>query len=142
MDPKKTQSQDPVDPKAEKQFREEQIAQALFQAEIKIQLTKSTKKIVDINDENATLASMINNQTLVSPENPRDPGSQLYSSILYIFGMMPKLMSILRRMRYFSEEQIDEHINWFNNTFDGTVTRVKDIDYKKTTFGPRMSGLH
>ena len=97
---------------------------------------------MDINDENATLASKINNQTLVPLENPRDPGSQLYHRILYIFGMTPKLMSILRRMRYFSEEQINEHINWFNHTFDGTVTRVKDIDYKKTTFGPRMSGLH
>ena len=40
------------------------------------------------------------------------------------------------------EEQIDEHINWFNDTFGGTVTRVKEINYKKTTFGPRMSGLH
>ena len=51
-------------------------------------------------------------------------------------------MSILRRMRYFTEEQIDEHINWFNDTFDRTVTRVQEISYKKTTFGPRMSGLH
>ena len=25
---------------------------------------------------------------------------------------------------------------------DGTVTRVKEISYMKTTFGPRMSGLH
>ena len=88
------------------------------------------------------LASMINNKTWVPPENPRDPGSHLYHRILYVFGMTPKLMSILRRMRYFSEEQIDEHINWFNDTFDGTVTRVKEIAYTKTTFGPRMSGLH
>ena len=85
---------------------------------------------------------MINNKTLVPPENPRDPGSHLYRRILYVFGMTPKLLSILRRMRYFSEEQIDEHINWFNDTFDGTVTRVKEIAYTKTTFGPRMSGLH
>ena len=142
MGPKKTPSQDPADPEAEKQFREEQIARELFQTEIWTQLPKPTRKIVDIDDENATLASMINNQTLVPPENPRDPGSQLYRRILYVFGMTPKLMSILRRMRYFSEEQIDEHINWFNDTFDGTVTRVKEISYTKTTFGPRMSGLH
>ena len=45
-------------------------------------------------------------------------------------------------MRHFTEEQIDEHINWFNLTFDATVTRVKEISYKKTTFGPRMSGIH
>ena len=45
-------------------------------------------------------------------------------------------------MRHFTEEQIDEHINWFNLTFDATVTRVKEICYKKTTFGPRMSGIH
>ena len=51
-------------------------------------------------------------------------------------------MSLLRRMRHFTEEQIDEHINWFNDTFAGTVTRVKEIKYGKTTFGPRMSGLH
>ena len=38
MNPKKTPSQDPVDPNAEKQFREEQIARGLFQAEIKTQL--------------------------------------------------------------------------------------------------------
>ena len=51
-------------------------------------------------------------------------------------------MSVLRRMRYFTEEQIDEHINWFNYTFDANATRVKEISYTKTTFGPRMSGLH
>ena len=97
---------------------------------------------MDIDDENATLASMINNQTLVPPENVRDPGSQLYCRILYVFRMTPKLMSILRRMRNFTEEQTDDHINWFNDTFDGTVTRVKEIAYTKTTFGPRMSGLY
>ena len=117
MGPKKTPSQNPADPKAEKQFREEQIARELFQLEIWTQLSKPTRKIVDIDDENATLTSMINNQTLVPPENPRDPGSQLYPRILYVFGMTPKLMSILRRMRYFTEEQIDEHINSFNDTF-------------------------
>ena len=109
---------DPPDPTAEKQYREEAIARALFQAENQSQLPKATKKIVDINDESTTLASMINNQTLVPPENPRDPGSQLYHKILFVFGMTPKLMSLLRRMRYFTEEQIDEHINWFNDMFD------------------------
>ena len=142
MGPKKKPTQESVDPETEKQFREERIARELFQAESKTQLPKPTRKIVDIDDENAMLASMINNQTLVPPENPRDPGSQLYCRILYIFGMTPKFMSILRRMRYFTEEQIDEHINWFNDTFDGTVTRVQEINYSKTTFGPRMSGLH
>ena len=102
MGPKKTPLQDPADPEAEKQFREEQIARELFQTEIRTQLPKPTKKIVDIDDEKATLASMINNQTLVPPKNP---GSQLYRRILYVFGMTPKFMSILRRMRYFSEKQ-------------------------------------
>ena len=45
-------------------------------------------------------------------------------------------------MGLFTEEQIDEHINWFNDTFALSVTRVKEIKYEKTTFGPRMSGLH
>ena len=142
MGPKKDPSQNPADPEAEKQFREEQIARELFQTEIRTQLPKPTKKIVDIDGGNATLASMINNQTLIPPENPRDPGSQLYRRILYVFRMTPKLMSLLRRMRHFTEEQIDEHIKWFNATFTGSVTRVKEINYKKTTFGPRMSGLH
>ena len=114
----------------------------MFQTEIWTQLPKPTKKIVDIDDGNATLASMINNQTLVPLENRRDPGSQLYCRILYVFRMTPKLMSLLRRMRHFTEEQIDEHINWFNDTFAGSVTRVKEINYKKTTFGPKISGLH
>ena len=34
MGPKKTPSQNPADPEAEKQFREEQIARELFQTEI------------------------------------------------------------------------------------------------------------
>ena len=85
---------------------------------------------------------MINHQTLVPPEKVRDPRSQLYHRILYIFGMTPKLMSILRRMRNFMEEQIGDHINWFNNTFAANVTRVKEIKYSKNTFGPRMTGLH
>ena len=135
MGPKKDPSQNPADPEAEKQFREEQIARELFQTEIQTQLPKPTRKIVDIDDRNVTLASMINNQTLVPLENPRDPGSQLYCRILYVFGMTPKLMSLLRRMRHFTEEQIDEHINWSNDTFAGSVTRGKEINYKKTTFG-------
>ena len=142
MGPKKDPTKGSTDPEAEKQFREEQIAQELFQAEISTQLPKLKRKIVDIDDEKVTLASLINNQTLVPPENPRDPGSHLYRRILYVFGMTPKLMRVLRRMKYFTEEQIDEHINWFNLTFDATVTRVKEISYKKTTFGPRMSGIH
>ena len=142
MGPKKDPSKGPSDPVAEKQFREEQIARELFQAEAKAQLPEPKKKIVDIDDAKATLTSLINNQTLVPPENPRDPGSHLYRRILYVFGMTPKLMSVLWRMRHFTEEQIDEHINWFNLTFDATVTRVKEISYSKTTFGPRMSGIH
>ena len=51
MGPKKIPSQDPADPEAEKQFREEQIARDLFQTEIRTQLPKPTKKIVDIDDE-------------------------------------------------------------------------------------------
>ena len=142
MGPKKNPSKDSTDVEAEKQFREEQIARELFQMEISTQLPKPKKKIVDIDDEKATLSSLINNKTLVPPENPRDPGSHLYCRILYVFGMTPKLMSVLRRMKHFMEEQIDEHINWFNGTFDANVTRVKEISYNKTTFGPRMSGLH
>ena len=131
---KKKPTQETIHPETEKQFREERIPSELLQSESKTQLPKPTRKIVDIDNENATLASMINNQTLVPSENPRDPGSQLYRRILYIFGMTPKFMSILRRMRYFTEEQIDEHINWFNDTFDETVTRVQEINYSKTTF--------
>ena len=80
MGPKKNPSKDSTDTEAEKQFRE-QIARELFQAEISTQLPKPKKKIVDIDDENATLTSLINNQTLVLPENPRDPGLHLYCKI-------------------------------------------------------------
>ena len=114
MGPKKNLSKDHTDSAAEKQFREEWIARELFQTEIQTHLPKPTKKIVDIDDENAPLSSMIDNKTLVPPENPRDPGSHLYHRILYVFGMTPKLMSVLTRMRYFAEEHIDEHINWLN----------------------------
>ena len=93
--------------------------------------------ILMIDDENATLTSMINNEMLVPPENVRDPGSQLYWRILY-----PKLTNLLRRLRRFMEEPIDDHINWFNDTFDANATRVAEIKYSKATFGPRMSGLN
>ena len=95
-----------------------------------------------MHDQGATLASLINNETLVPPENVRDPGFHLYWRILYVFGMTPRLTSVLRRMKNFTEEQIDNHINWFNDTFDANVTRVKEIKYTKTIFGPRMSGIH
>ena len=131
MGPKKNPSKDSADSEAENQFREEQIARELFQTEIRTELPKPKMKIVDIDDENATLSSIFNNQTLVPPENPRDPGSHLYHRILYVFGMTPKLMSVLRRMRYFTVEQIDENINWFNDTFDANITRVKEISYMK-----------
>ena len=142
MGPRKNPKKDSTDPVAERQYREEAIALALFQAESQAHLPKATKKIVDIDDENATLSRLINNETLVSPENVRDLGSHLYCRILYIFGMTPKLTSVLRRMRNFTEEQIDDHINCFNDTFDANFTRVKEIKYNKTAFGPRMSGLH
>ena len=141
MGPKKNPEKEPIDPETERQYREETIARNLFQTEKQTQLPKS-KRIVDIDNENAMLASLINNETLVPPENVRDPGSHLYRRILYVFGMTPKLTSVLRRMRNFTEEQIDDHINSFNNTFDANVTRVKEIKYNKTTFGPRMSGIH
>ena len=89
MGSKKAQKMCPVDPKAEKQYREKEIAHAIYQREEKTQLPKAKKTIVDIDDENTTLASMINKQTLVPLENVRDPGSQLYCRILYIFGMTP-----------------------------------------------------
>ena len=138
MGPEKNPQKDPINPETERQYREEEIARKLFQTEKQVQLPKP-KKIVDIDDENATLASLINNETFVPPENVR---SHLYRRILYVFGMTPKLTSVLRRMRNFTEEQIDDHINWFNDTFDANVTRVKEIKYNKTTFGPRMSGIH
>ena len=84
MGPKKKPEKDPIDPETERQYREEEIARNLFQAEKQTQLPKS-KKIVDINDKGATLASLINNETLVPPENVRDPGSHLYWRILYVF---------------------------------------------------------
>ena len=77
MGPKNNPSKDPADSEAEKQFREERIARELFQTEIQTQLPKPTRKIVDIDDENATLSSMINNKTLVPKEKSRDPGSHL-----------------------------------------------------------------
>ena len=55
---KKKPTRESIDPKTEKQFREERIARELLQAESKTQLPKPTRKIVDIDDENATLASM------------------------------------------------------------------------------------
>ena len=77
MGPKKDSSKDPSDPAAEKQFREEQMARELFEAEASVQLPEPKKKIVDMDDAKATLTSLINNQTLVPPENPRDLGSHL-----------------------------------------------------------------
>ena len=71
MGPKKAQRMNPIDPKVEKQYREEEIARALYQREEQTQLPKVKKKIVDIDDENALFASMINNQMLV-PIIPQD----------------------------------------------------------------------
>ena len=59
MGPKKKPIRESVDPETEKQFREERIARELFQVEVKTQLPKPTRKIVDIDDKNATLASML-----------------------------------------------------------------------------------
>ena len=116
MGPKNDQKKGSDDPQTEKQFREEEIACTLYQREEQTLLPKAKKTIVDIDNEHATLASMIKNETLVPPENVRDLGSQLYQMILYVFGMTPKLTNILRIFRHFTEEQIDGHINWFNET--------------------------
>ena len=40
------------------------------------------------------------------------------------------------------EEQIDDHIIGLMILLTQLLTRVKEIGYTKTTFGPRMSGLH
>ena len=142
MGPKKPSKPSTEDPNVEKQFREERIACAIYEREEQMLLPKAKKTIIDIDDENATLAKMINNETLVPPENVRDPGSQLYRRILYTWGMTPKLPNLLRRLRHFTEEQIDDHINWLNDTFNANATRVAEIKYTKTTFDPRISGLH
>ena len=50
--------------------------------------------------------------------------------------------TLLRKLQNFTEEENDDHINWFNDTFDGNVTRTPEIKYQKTTFSPRLSGIH
>ena len=63
MGPKKDPPKGPSDSEAEKQFKEEKIAQELFETEIRTQLPRPKRKIVNIDDEKATLTSLINNQT-------------------------------------------------------------------------------
>ena len=137
------ESEKTQDPETEKQFKEEQIAAKLYDRKAKSQLPKPKQEHVNLDNKDVTLGSRINDETMVLPAHVRDPGSQLYRRMLYTWGMTPKMVKMLWRLRNFTEADIDDHINWFAETFECAVTqRSSDLDYKKQTFGHQLAAIH
>ena len=64
-------------------------------------------------------------ETFELPMDWDQPGSQLYRRIVSVFGLTPTIIRKLHLERHFSEEDVDKHIDHFNNRFGTTVTRTK-----------------
>ena len=80
-------------------------------------------KRVDV--PNVSILSMISDETFILPMEPDQPGSELYRRIVCKFGITPAILRKLHVERLFSEEQVDEHINYFDEHFKVKIKRTK-----------------
>ena len=79
----------------------------------------------ELNSTTINIKDMMNPETFELPMDWDQPGSQLYRRIISVFGLMPTIIKKLRLERHFSEEDVDRHIDHFNNRFGTTVTHTK-----------------
>ena len=79
----------------------------------------------ELNSTTTNIRDMMNPETFELPMDWDQPGSQLYRRIITVFGLTPTIVRKLHLERHFSEEDVDKHINHFNNRFGVTVTHTK-----------------
>ena len=79
----------------------------------------------DLNSTTTNIKDMMNPETFELPMDWDQPGSQLYRRIITVFGLTPTIIRKFHLEGHFSEEDVDKHINHFNNRFGTTVTRTK-----------------
>ena len=79
----------------------------------------------ELNSTTTNIKDMMNPETFELPMDWDQPGSQLYRRIITVFGLTPTIIRKLHLERHFSKEDVDKHINHFNNRFGTTVTCTK-----------------
>ena len=77
---------------------------------------------------------MISDETFILPMEPDQPGSELYRRIVCKFGITPAILRKLHVERLFSEEQVDEHINYFDEHFKVKIKRAKQDITAQSSF--------
>ena len=72
-----------------------------------------------------SIQSMIMDETFILPMEPDQPGSELYRWIICKFGITPAILRKLHVERLFSEEQVDQHINYYDEHYKVKIKRTK-----------------
>ena len=79
----------------------------------------------DLNSTTTNIKDMMSPETFELPMDWDEPGSQLYRRIVTVFGLTPTIIRKLHLERHFSKEDVDKHINHFNNRFGTALTHTK-----------------
>ena len=82
-------------------------------------------KFVKVGVPDVQIKSMMNEETFILPMEPSQPGSELYHRIICKFGITPAILRKLHVERLFNEEQVDEHINYFEDHYKVKIKRTK-----------------
>ena len=82
-------------------------------------------KFVKVGIPDVQIKSMMNEETFILPMEPSQPGSELYRRIICKFGITPAILRKLHVEWLFNEEQVDEHINYFEDHYKVKIKRTK-----------------
>ena len=79
----------------------------------------------NLNSTTTNIKDMMSPETFELPMDWDQMGSQLYRRIVTVFGLTPTTVRKLHMERHFSKEDVDKHINYFNDKFGTEVTHTK-----------------
>ena len=80
---------------------------------------------VKVGMPNVSIKSMMTDETFILPMEPEQPGSELYRRVICKFGITPAILRRLHMERLFSEEQVDQHINYYEEHYQVKIKRTK-----------------
>ena len=72
---------------------------------------------VKVGVPNVSIKSMMTDETFILPMEPEQPGSELYRRVIWKFGITPAILRRLHVEQLFSEEQVDQHINYYEEHY-------------------------
>ena len=89
---------------------------------------------VKVGVPNVSIKSMMTDETFILPMEPEQPGSELYRRVVCKFGITPAILRRLHVERLFSEEQVDQHINYYEEHYQVKIKRTKSDIPNESTF--------